>query len=130
MNNTNVNAPYGLKNDGTPRKRPGKKASGTTTKNIWVYNDGNGNYTPRKGIVGRPSLETLKSRRLVTIPKNDEYEQAKHGIGEVQERDLIEISRLELVNAKKALATTVAAVTPTSQPSEPVAVVAEDLTPA
>ena len=126
MNNTNVNAPYGLKNDGTPRKAPGRKASGETMKNVWIYPAGDGDYVTRK-TVGRPSLDTLKGRRLVTIPKMDEYLQSVHGIGEVQERDLVEIARLELVNAKKALATTVATVTTPSQPSE---VVAEDLAPA
>lgn len=93
---------YGTKADGSPRQKPGRKSTGETLKTFYVIADSEGvmrqNYSK-----GRPSLETLKNRRRVTINKNDEYNPDIHGTGEVVASDLVEIARLEIASAKKSI---------------------------
>lgn len=67
---------YGTKLDGTPKSKPGRKATGQVnkTKTIFVYR---GNVVGR----GKPSLEQVKHRTQVIIPANEVYSEQKHGVG-------------------------------------------------
>lgn len=79
--NTNIDLGYGFKKDGTPKRRPGKKASATTMKSFFVMNG-----VPITGK-GRPSKEEIQNRRLVTMPKHEDYNPSVHGFGTRQQVD-------------------------------------------
>lgn len=70
-------AKYGIKLDGTPRQKPGRKATGSVnkTKNIFVYHG-------KVVLRGKPSLEQVKHRRRVVIPAGATYDAQVHGLGE------------------------------------------------
>lgn len=94
-NNTNTDLGYGFKKDGTPKQRPGKKASATTMKSFFVMNG-----VPIKGK-GRPSKEEIQNRRLVTMPKHENYDFNIHGFGERQQVDDLMVQVMEARQASK-----------------------------
>lgn len=122
-------AKYGIKLDGTPRQKPGRKATGSVnkTKNIFVYR---GQVVSR----GKPSLEQVKHRRRVTIPVGATYDAAVHGVGERLPEDdqrvvewEAEIANREL--ARKAAKVAAQSASPEVSPTVPNNEVAPDNTP-
>jgi hypothetical protein len=122
-------AKYGIKLDGTPRQKPGRKATGSVnkTKNIFVYR---GQVVSR----GKPSLEQVKHRRRVTIPLGVKYDAAVHGVGERLAEDdqrvvewEAEIANREL--ARKAAKVAAQSASPEVSPTAPNNEVAPDNTP-
>jgi hypothetical protein len=95
-NNTNtiVDLGYGFKKDGTPKQRPGKKASNETMRSFYVI-DG----VPIAGR-GRPSPEQYAKRQLVTMPKHETYDSNIHGFGIRQEEDDLMVRIIEGRKAK------------------------------
>ena len=111
---TNTDLGYGFKKDGSPKQRPGKKASAATLKSFFVM-DG----VPITGK-GRPSTEEIRNRRLVTMPKHENYDSNIHGLGERQAVDDLMVQVMEARQANKPVkaAKTVAAdVTPEPSPA-------------
>ena len=99
--NTNPNHPYGTKKDGTPKLRPGRKSTGTTTKSFYVL-DG------QRMTVGRPSLDTLRRRLKVTIPVDAEYNPAAH-VGVRDPEDDAAVAQILAERARKEEAKATAA---------------------
>lgn len=95
ITNTNIDLGYGFKKDGTPKQRPGKKASATTMKSFFVMNG-----VPITGK-GRPSKEEIQNRRLVTMPKHENYDSNVHGLGERQQVDDLMVQVMEARQASK-----------------------------
>lgn len=104
---------YGVKKNGEARKAPGRKVNPSLTKTVFVRQI-DGVWATYKSVKGRPSLETYRSRRQVTIPRHAEYDYLVHGIGVRLESDENEVKRIEMVQAMKASGTPVAQ--PETQP--------------
>lgn len=84
---------WGKKLDGTPKKQPGRKASGvvTQTRNRFVY---------LGKIVGRgqPSIDQLRGRRQITVPADfnpENYDPAVHGLGVRLPEDDVKVAEFE-----------------------------------
>ncbi len=106
-------AKYGIKLDGTPKNKPGRKATGKVnkTKNIFVYR---GQVVSR----GKPSLEQVKHRRQVVVPAGVAYDPAVHGIGVRLPQDDVRAAEWEVEIANRELARKAAKVVPVAQSSE------------
>lgn len=78
-------------------KKPGRKPSPDTKVTFWVIE---GKRVTQKG---KPSVDMLKNRRRVTMPKIDaaNYNPEIHGYGEVDPADALEITRRETPKPKK-----------------------------
>ncbi len=102
---------YGTKLDGTPKNKPGRKATGKVnkTKMIFVYR---GTVVSR----GKPSLEQVKHRRQVVIPAGATYDAAVHGLGVRLPEDDARATEWEAEIANRELARKAAKVTP-AQPA-------------
>ena len=105
-------AKYGIKLDGTPRQKPGRKATGSVnkTKTIFVYR---GQVVSR----GKPSLEQVKHRRRVVIPAGATYDAQVHGVGERLAEDDQRVVEWEAEIANRELARKAAKVA--AQPASP-----------
>lgn len=105
-------AKYGIKLDGTPKQKPGRKATGSVnkTKTIFVYH---GKVVSR----GKPSLEQVKHRRQVVIPAGATYDAAVHGLGTRLESDNQRVVEWEREIANRELARKAAKVA--AQPASP-----------
>jgi hypothetical protein len=111
---------YGKKLDGTPKNKPGRKATGKVNKikMIFVYR---GQVVSR----GKPSLEQVKHRRQVVVPAGVTYDPAVHGIGVRLPEDDKRVEDWELPIANRELARKAAKVTP----AQPASVEATPTTP-
>ena len=84
---------YGVKKDGTAKAKPGRKPSNETTKSFYVID----------GVPlvqrGRPSPEVYAKRKIVTMPKHENYDSNVHGFGE---RDPEDDGMVAFLNEKEA----------------------------
>jgi hypothetical protein len=107
---------YGTKLDGTPKNKPGRKATGKVnkTKMIFVYR---GTVVSR----GKPSLEQVKHRRQVVVPAGVAYDAAVHGGGVRLPEDDVRAAEWEVEIANRELARKAAKVTKTAEvtPAQP-----------
>ena len=89
---------YGLTLKGVPKLKPGRKPStgpSATLKKIYLLN----------GVVlgvGRPSVDTLRARTFVVLPKNEAYDVAKHGTGTHDPADDVAADALAASKAETA----------------------------
>lgn len=88
-------------NPETATKTPGRKRSPETKKSFFVI-DG----VPLLGVEnrGRPSLEKLRARKLVTMPKYENYDSNIHGFGERLAEDDVAVAEMEAEAAAEAAA--------------------------
>jgi hypothetical protein len=104
---------YGTKLDGTPKNKPGRKATGKVnkTKIIFVHD---GKVVTR----GKPSLEQVKHRRQVVVPAGVTYDPTVHGVGVRLPEDDQRAKDMELTIANRELARKAAKGVSVTQPSE------------
>ena len=117
---------YGTKLDGTPKSKPGRKATGKVnkTKTIFVYR---GQVVTR----GKPSLEQIKYRRRVVVPAGTTYDAAVHGVGVRLSEDDARATEWEAEIVNRELARKAAKVAKTAEvtPAQPTSVEATPTAP-
>lgn len=102
---------WGVTLDGRPKKSPGRKpgsGNSITMKTIYILD----------GVVqknGRPSLDCLRRRTFLSLPKNTVYDPAIHGVGVRPATDDARVKDMETRQARK----NAAKATPAPAPAGP-----------